>query len=234
MNKPTKTQMRWFVKHLIDIRQDLERTPDHIADIEFDWRDIVKQRAIFNIRDRVPAQNKVDEMLNRIKNDGEFLDSFNNFDERRLDWEILQNGNIKIAGFQTGLLTAYLKEKIIKGEKVFGLTVNDKGQQVLDVYGENTGQRIESQEQYRAFCYFLSNPNRIIPYLEIFEEFKRGALHDGDYWHNKCPIDEKKVEFVQETVYNLKRKLIEIGKKYAIDIDKHLETNSKKGYKFNM
>lgn len=226
--------MRWFVLKLIDIRNDLNRTPDHIADIEFDWRDIIRQRAIFEIRERVPAQNKIKEMLYRIKNDGEFLDRFNHFDENRLSCNILPNGNVNIKGYQTGLLTAYLKENILKGEKVFGLTVNIKRQSVLTVYGENTGKRVESQEQFRSFCYFLNNPNRIIPYLEIFEEFKRGTLHDGQYYTTKCPTDEKKVEFVQTTVHNFKRKLIDIGKKYDIDIDRHLETISKKGYKYNI
>ena len=233
MNIPTKKEMRWFVLKLIDIRNDLDRTPDHVADIEFDWRDIIRQRAIFEIRERVPAQNKVEEMLYRIKNDGEFLDSFNNFNEKRLEWKILRNGNIKIMGYQIGLLTAYLKEKIIKGEKVFGLTTNTKGQQVLVVYGENTGKRIESREQFMAFCWFLSNPGRVISYLELLEEFKKGMPHDGEYYTIKYPTPEQKIEFVQTTVYNLKRKLMEIGEKYGIDVEKHLETISKKGYKYN-
>ncbi len=234
MNIPTKTEMRWFVLKLIDIRNDLKRTPDHIVDIEFDCKEVAKQKVIFDITDRVSAQNKVEEMLYRIKNDGEFLDSFNNFDEKRLKWEILRNGNIKIIGYQIGLLTKYLKDKITKGEEVFGLTVNALHQNVLTVYGENTGKRIESEQQIKAFCHFLNNPNRIIPYLEIFGEFTRGAFHSGDYWHNKCPTDEKKVEFVQETVYNFKRILIGIGKKYDIDIEKHLETIPKKGYRYNV
>ncbi len=226
--------MRWFVSELINIRKDLKRTPDYVADIEFNWKDIKKAKSIFNIEDKLHAQNKIQEMLFKIKNDGEFLDSFNHFDERRLDWEVLENDNIKITGYQTGLLTRYFKERILKDEKVFGLTTNLQRQNVLTVYGENTGKRIESQEQFRAFCYFLNNPNRIITYLEIFEEFKRGALHDGDYWHNKCPTDDLKEKFVQENVYNLKRKLIEVSKKYDLDIDKHLETISKKGYKYNI
>jgi hypothetical protein len=235
MNVSIKKQMRWFVLKLIDIRDDLNRTPDHVADIEFRYEDITtRQESIFGIMGRPAFQRKVKEMLVRIKKDGEFLSSFNNFNAKLLNLKVLANGNIKIIGYQKELLTTYFKKRILKGEKTFGLATNPDGQSVLTIYGENTGKRIESQEQYRAFCYFLNNPNRIIPYLEIFEEFKRGALHDGDYWHNKCPTDGKKEEFVQTTVYNLKRKLIEIGKKYDVDIDKHLETISKKGYKYNI
>lgn len=105
MNKPTKTQMQWFVTRLIEIRKDLNLTPDHIADIKFDWREIMRQRGIFNIRSNQAAKNKVDEMLSRIKGDGEFLDSFHHFNKKRLSWDVRGNS---IKGFQTGLLTAYL------------------------------------------------------------------------------------------------------------------------------
>src|ERR1035437_4042533 len=154
MRKDIKKEMRWFVLKLIDIRDDLNRTPDHIADIEFKYEDILGQESIFGITRRPEAQRKVKEMLKRIKDDNEFLDSFHNFDARHLRWEFLRNGNIKIKGFQKGLLTAYLKEKIIKGEEVLGLTTNAQHQNVLTVYGENTGQRIVSGEQFLAFCYF--------------------------------------------------------------------------------
>jgi len=235
MRANIKKQMRWFLLKLIDIRDDLNRTPDHVADIEFKYEDITRQQElIFGAMERPAFQKKVKEMLKRIKDDNEFLDSFNKFNKKLLLWKIQRNGNVKIKGFQRGLLTAYLKDKIIKDEKVFGLTTNPQHQNVLTVYGENTGKKIESQEQSRAFCYFLNNPNRTIHYLEIFQEFTRGTLHDGNYWHNKCPTDDNKIDFVQTTVYNLKRKLIEIGKKYDIDIDKHLETISKKGYRYNL
>lgn len=240
MNLPTQKEMLWFVSELVDIRNDLKRTPNHIADIEFDCKKILKkksiQRSIFGLTTKEEARTKVQEMLVLIKSDGEFLDSLNNFNGNRLQWEFTQTNDalLKIKGYQTKLLIAYRKERILKGEKVFGLTTNAKGQQVLLVCGVNTGKRIESQEQFRAFCYFLNNPGRIIPYLEIFEEFKRGALHDSNFWNTKYPTVDKKELFVQSTVYNLKRKLIEIGIKYDIDIDKVLETYSKKGFQYNV
>lgn len=231
MNLPTKKEMRWFVMKLIDIRDSL---PNHVADIEFNCNDIIKQKFIFNITTTIGAKTKIEEMLYLIKNDGIFLDSLNNFQESRLSWNFFSDKDIRIVGYQMKLLTEYLKENILKGEKVFSLTVNTKGQQVIEVYGDNTGKRIESQEQFRAFCYFLNNPNRIIPYPEIFEELKRGTLHDSDYYTIKYPTDEKKEEFVQSTVYNLKRKLIKTSEKYGIDIDKVLETISKKGYRYHI
>ncbi len=235
MNIPTKREMRWFVQRLIDIRDDVGITPDHITNINFDYKEIEKQKGIFNINDKEVAKNKTEEMLYRIKNDGEFLDKFNHFDEKRLSWElpIASRDSIIIKGYQRGLLSFYLKENILKGEKVFGFTVNDKGQQVILVYGDNTEQRIESQEQFRAFCYFLSHQGKTIKYLELFEEFKRGTTHDGAYYNTKYPTSDDRKNFVQTTVYNLKRKLIELSKRYDIDIDKILQTFSKEGYIYN-
>jgi hypothetical protein len=230
MRKDIKKEMRWFVLKLIDIRNDLNRTPDHIADIEFEYEDIVRQESIFGTMNRVNAQRKIKEMLARIKNDGEFLTSFNNFDEKRLNTKVLPNGNIKIIGYQIKLLTTYLKENIIKGEKVFGLTTNAQHQNVLTVYGENTGQRLMSGEQFLIFCRFLSNSGRLISYLELMTEIKKSMPHDGEYYTVKYPTPEQKIEFIQTTVYNLKRKLIEVGRKYDIDINKVLETVPRKGY----
>lgn len=237
MNISIKKQMRWFVLKLIDIRNDLNRTPDHVVDIEFKHGDIITaEELIFGTMNELVFQNKVKEMLKRIKDDDEFLDSFNKFDKRRLLWNVQRNGDIKIKGFQKGLLTAYLKEKILKGENTFGLTTNAQHQNVLTVYGENSGKRIESGEQIRVFDYFRANSGRIISYLELYEEIKNGLihLHNGEYYTLKYPTTDDKEVFVQMTVSNLKRKLIEISKKYDIDIDKHLETLSKRGYKYNI
>ena len=231
MNLPTQKEIRWFVTELINIRLDTERTPNYIADIEFDFREILDHKFLFTtISNRADAQSKIKEMLYSIKDDGEFLNNFNNFDNDLLNWKTAGNGNIIIKGFQTGLLTAYLKERILKGEKVFSLTINTKKQQVIAVYGENTGKRIESGEQYLAFCFFKKCPNRLITYRELVDEFKRSLPHEADYYFLKCPDDQSKEDHVKTVVENLKRKLIEAGERYSIDIDKVLETVSKRGY----
>ena len=85
MRKDIKKEMRWFVLKLIDIRNDLDRTPDHVADIEFDCGDIISRESIFGITSRPEAQRKIKEMLDRIKNDGEFLNSFYNFNIYQLN-----------------------------------------------------------------------------------------------------------------------------------------------------
>jgi len=232
MRKDIKKEMRWFVLKLIDIRNNLNRTPDHVADIEFYYQDIISQESIFGITSKPIAQKKVKEMLDRIKNDGEFLNSFYNFNEKRLQYKVLSNGNVKIIGYQTKLLTAYLKENILRGERIFDLTSNSKGQSVLTIYGEETEEKIESREQINAFYLFRKNPSKTIHYPELFEEFKKGMLHDGEYYAIRYPTINDKVKFVQDTVYNLKRKLLKTSKKYDIDINKVLKTIPKKGYEY--
>jgi hypothetical protein len=109
MNKPTKKEMTWFVTKLIKIRGNTDLTPNHIADIEFDYKDILKQKSIFKkITTKAGAQNKIEEMLYLIKGDYVFLKSLDDFDEKHLLMKTLQNGNISIKGYQMEVLTAYL------------------------------------------------------------------------------------------------------------------------------
>jgi hypothetical protein len=232
MNKPIKREMRWFVSKLIDMREDTNITPTHIADINFDYEEIIKQKPIFSITNRAGAKSKIIEMLTLIKGDAEFLNKLNNRDKKLLKWKSLAD-SIKIKGYQIGLLKAYLIWNILKGEKIFGLALNNKKKQVITVYGENTGKRIETGPQYIAFCYFLKHPNKPISYLELFGEFKRSLPHEGEYYNIEYPINKDKEKFVQDTVYNLRRKLVEAGGN-LVDVDKVLETIPKKGYRYNM
>ena len=117
MNIPTKKEMTWFVQRLIDIRNDTERTPTHIADIEFDYKEIIRQKSIFGNKTKMLAQVKIDEMLYLIKGDNIFLDGLNHFNPSNLSWCVLQNGNISIKGFQMEVLKAYMLEKILGVKK---------------------------------------------------------------------------------------------------------------------
>lgn len=233
MNKPTKQQMGWFVTKLIDIREDTKRTPNHIADIEFDCKEIAKQKSIFPTTDEATPKEKIISMLDLIKNDNVFLAGFHNFNGDLLSWTPSDDGIFQIKGYQTKLLKAYRQENIFDGERVFGLTKNDEGQQVISLYGESTDQPVESEDQYRAFCYLLSNPGRIVTYLELFDEITKSRLHSPNYYPELYTNDTQKKMLVKTTVYNLKRKLYAIGKKYDIDIDSVLETMSKKGYRYH-
>lgn len=232
MNAPTKKEMRWFVSKLIDIREDTTVTPNHIANVIFSYEEILKQKEkIFTteVDTEDVVKKKITDMLSLIKEDNEFLSKFNNFNKKLLSWKPSTH-DIKIIGYQTGLLKSYLKERVLKGEKVFGLTSNKKGQNVIAVYGDSTGKVIESGEQFLVFCYFLKYPNRLITHQELIGEFKRSLPHDAQHYLLKYPDDQSKEDHIKTVVENLKRKLIEIGKKYDIDIDKVLETISKKGY----
>jgi len=116
MNRATNNEMTWFIKRLIDIRNDVNRTPNHIADIKFDYREIISQKIIFGKMDKSLAQRKVCDMLALVKNDYTFLNSLDHFDERRLVYEILStDGDILIKGYQMEVLEGYMKK--IKGEK---------------------------------------------------------------------------------------------------------------------
>lgn len=112
MNLPTTQQMTWFVQRLIDIRNDIERTPNHIADIEFDYKEIIGQKKVFGIKTKILAQTKIDEMLYLIKGDNIFLDSLNHFDKNNLLWERLPSGSVLIKGYQMEVLEGYMLRKI--------------------------------------------------------------------------------------------------------------------------
>ena len=127
MNLPTKKEMKWFVSRLIKIRTNTTLTPDHVQDVEFKYQDVIDTQ-LFNIAEKSDAQDKIISMLSRIKLDGIFLDGFNHFNGDRLSWARLRNGNIKIIGYQTELLQAYLVK--------YKLHVKLSLKEVLDHYNE--------------------------------------------------------------------------------------------------
>lgn len=153
MNIPTKKGMLWFVSKLIEIREDTKRTPNHIADIVFDFKDILKEKSIFHISNKAQAQNKVIEMLALIKNDGVFLDSLNHFDGNRLSYEDLPKGKLLIKGYQIEVLNGYLDK--IKGttiEKSKNIFKNSDGDYFLNE--ENTPKLLKLKKTslyYSAF-----------------------------------------------------------------------------------
>lgn len=99
--------MNWFISDLINIREDLERTPNFTADIHYDYRDIIKQKSIFKITTKLGAINKIDEMLSYIKSDAIFLGSFN-ISEKYLSYSVMPNGVTVIKGYQIEILNGYL------------------------------------------------------------------------------------------------------------------------------
>lgn len=233
MNIPTKKEMRWFVSRLIDIREDTDITPNHVADIVFDLNEIIGQKSIFKITEEFNPKDKVTSMLNLIKDDNEFLASFHNFKKDNLNFEDSNNDFIVIKGYQTKLLKSYRKENIFADEKLFTLTVNTEGKTIISIYGENTNVPLESEDQRRFFYYLLKHPKKFLSYRSLFKEITKGRTHNFDYYSNLYPTTSQQNTFVSDTRYNLKRKLEPLCQKYDIDIDKVIEIKHKEGFTYN-
>lgn len=137
MNTPTKREMQWFVKRLIDIRKDLERTPRHTSDIIFDPREIVNEREIFNIRTVPQAETKAVEMLYSIQNDRVFLSGINIHGDY-LKHNVQANSRIKIIGYQTEILDKYLNSNRLKSNQSNANALEDlKENQVIEMARKN-------------------------------------------------------------------------------------------------
>lgn len=129
MNIVTKKQMGEFILRLIDIREDLERTPRFDSDILLTPTDIkniiLKKNGIFGITNQIGAKSKVIEMLNSIKNDWKFTTS-NKIEKGVMFIDEKTNGEIGIIGYQTEILDLYSsqvlgvkrKKKIVKTTEV--------------------------------------------------------------------------------------------------------------------
>jgi|GEM_PF-3709676 hypothetical protein len=144
--------MRWFVKRLIDIRKDLERTPRYTSDIIFDPREILDERAIFGIRTMLLAKTKAVEMLYSIQNDRVFLSGINIHGDY-LKHSVQGNGRIKIIGYQTEILDKYLNSTRLKNNQSNANTFEDlKENQVIEMAQKNAS--VTTTREYGYLKYY--------------------------------------------------------------------------------
>lgn len=114
MTEPTKKEYNCLLAELIRIRKDLNVTPNYTSDILIDYKFILKNKDIFSINTKEGATNKIEEILQQIKNDHVFMSKIN-IDEKKLSFSSNWKGLVKIKGYQTEILEEFLN-KINKKE----------------------------------------------------------------------------------------------------------------------
>lgn len=217
MTEPTKKELNWFIPDLIKIRDDLKRTPNYTADIEYNYKDILKQKSIFGINNKAGAINKILEMLSYIKSDKVFLGGLN-VDEKYLSFGVIKDDIILITGYQREILIEYL-------DKING---RNKKKIILKI---NTDKKIITRDcENKVFEYSFrkaKSKNKRFEYvIKIVQNSKIGAkeLNSKSYQTTSSEIREinnalkDKLKLVENLIVNHENSGYEINNKYGITI----------------
>lgn len=217
MLTPTIIELNWFLSDLIKIRNDLKRTPNYTADIEYNYRDILKQKSIFGINNKAGAINKILEMLSYIKSDKVFLGSLNVY-EKDLSFGVTKDDIILITGYQMEILTGYLDKINGKNKKKIILKIN-------------TDKKIITRESdNKIFEYSFrkaKGKNKRFEYVvKIAQNPKIGAkdLNSKSYQTTSSEIKEindtakEKLKLIEDLIINHGNSGYEISNNYGIDL----------------
>lgn len=216
MTEPTKRELNWFISDLIKIRDDLGRTPNFTANIQYDYKDIIKQKSIFGITTKPGAISKIEEMLSYIKSDIVFLGSLN-VDEKYLLFSVMPNGMTIIKGYQMEILTGYLDKINGRSKKKIILKINTEKKIITR----------ESENKIFEYSFRKANgKNKRFEYVvKIVQNPKIGAkeLNNKSYQTTSSEIGEinniikDKLKLVEDLIINDGNSGYEINNKYGID-----------------